>query len=522
VKKLIFSIALFMVMTALRAQPQAFTYQTIVRDPGGEAISGQAVAFRISILQDSIDGLAVYREDHLTTTNGFGLAVLHIGNGDPVDGSFQAINWALTDHFLEVKLDISGGNNFAFMGVTQMMSVPYALHAQTVENISGNLLPPVAMGLEASWVTQVGASLNGFINPEGFSTLAVFEWGLSTAYGNTVEASQNPVTGSAELAVDAELSGLQPGTLYHYRIKATNAVGVSLSEDATFTTLTSPPQIITLPIADIGATSATLVGNVVYDGGALIISRGFYWGLAPDPQSTGVQIEAGSGEGEFTAGLTGLSENTVYYFMAYAVNSEGITYGTVLEFTTDPFVEVTFRVDLSEAVTYGALISFDTAVNTVNITGSMMNWAEPGSQPEQQQLSRISDIPLVYSITIHLDAGEYTYKFFTDALGVGWAGGEWGGDPNRMVALEADTLIEDAWGIYCAMPVAPLTGTNAPLLCEGDDIWLTVDSGTSWYWTGPNGFTSFDQNPVIINSTSNMGGLYSVFVTANQNPASSN
>jgi hypothetical protein len=82
-----------------------------------------------------------------------------------------------------------------------------------------------------------------------------------------------------------------------------------------------------------------------------------------------------------------------------------------------------------------------------------------------------------------------------------------------MLMLETDTIIEDVWAIYCAMPVSPVAGNNGPMLCEGDDISLTVDSGTSWYWTGPNGFSSWVQHPVIPSSSYAMGGLYAVFVT---------
>ena len=81
-----------MVMTLLWAQPQTFTYQALVRDPGGEAMTDQVVSFRIGILQDSVTGTAVYREDHLATTNSFGLVILEIGKGSPVSGSFTDIH----------------------------------------------------------------------------------------------------------------------------------------------------------------------------------------------------------------------------------------------------------------------------------------------------------------------------------------------------------------------------------------------------------------------------------------------
>jgi trimeric autotransporter adhesin len=115
-------------MTAI-AQPSAFSYQAVVRDAGGVIIANQTVGFRISILQGSAVGAAVYTEDHSTMTNDFGLANLEIGNGMPVLGTFGAINWGTDDYFIEIGLDLVGGGSYTIMGTSQLLSVPYALFA---------------------------------------------------------------------------------------------------------------------------------------------------------------------------------------------------------------------------------------------------------------------------------------------------------------------------------------------------------------------------------------------------------
>lgn len=107
----------------LIAQPSAFKYQTVVRDAGGVIIANQPVAFRISIVQDSINGMAIYTEDHSSSTNDFGLANLEIGNGTPVLGTFDAIEWGAGNHYLEISLDPAGGSNFILMGASQLLSV---------------------------------------------------------------------------------------------------------------------------------------------------------------------------------------------------------------------------------------------------------------------------------------------------------------------------------------------------------------------------------------------------------------
>lgn len=79
-------------------------------------------------------------------------------------------------------------------------------------------------------------SLNGSVNPNLLSTTVVFEWGESETYGNRAVPDQSPLTGSNAGDINAVLSGLNPGTVYHYRIAATNELGTSYSSDQTFKT----------------------------------------------------------------------------------------------------------------------------------------------------------------------------------------------------------------------------------------------------------------------------------------------
>ncbi len=109
-------------------------------------------------------------------------------------------------------------------------------HAITTLNIQ---LVPVAVPevttLAATTISANGATLNGTVNPNGFSTTFAFQWGTTTAYGNTT-TSVSAGSGSTATPVSANLSGLVHGTLYHYRLNATNTNGTSNGSDLTFTT----------------------------------------------------------------------------------------------------------------------------------------------------------------------------------------------------------------------------------------------------------------------------------------------
>lgn len=125
---------LFLSIVTLAQVPGAFNYQSVVRNSSGDVIANSNVAFRISILKDSDSGSSVYVETHSTRTNGFGLVSLKIGKGTKISGSFAPESWGSNSHFIKVEVDPAGGSSYALLGTSELLSVPYAFHAQTVEN----------------------------------------------------------------------------------------------------------------------------------------------------------------------------------------------------------------------------------------------------------------------------------------------------------------------------------------------------------------------------------------------------
>lgn len=127
--------ALLLVVTAAMAQaPQGIKYQAVARDASGTIIGNQAVSIRFSIHSGSLTGPVVYQETHSATTNQLGLFSVSLGMGTPVTGTFNTISWASGSMFLETELDPTGGSSYTSMGTSQMLSVPYALYAETSGN----------------------------------------------------------------------------------------------------------------------------------------------------------------------------------------------------------------------------------------------------------------------------------------------------------------------------------------------------------------------------------------------------
>ena len=125
----------------------------------------------------------------------------------------------------------------------------------------------------ATDVTANSARFNGTVNPGGFATTAYFEWGTSTAYGNTTP-SQSVGSGTSSVKVSWNQSGLSSGTTYHYRVVGNNTKGIVNGLDATFTpgtinqgTIWTPagnPHVITNSVTiNAGATLTIQPGVIV-------------------------------------------------------------------------------------------------------------------------------------------------------------------------------------------------------------------------------------------------------------------
>jgi hypothetical protein len=111
--------------------PEKMSYQAIIRDNSGQLVTDHDVGMKISILQGSVTGTPVYEETHTATTNANGLVTIEIGGGTTLSGTFADIDWTGGSYFLKTQTDPAGGTDYSITGTSQLLSVPYALHAKT-------------------------------------------------------------------------------------------------------------------------------------------------------------------------------------------------------------------------------------------------------------------------------------------------------------------------------------------------------------------------------------------------------
>ena len=144
--------------------PQKMTYQAVIRNSSNALILSSPIGIKVSVLQGSANGTVTYSETQIQNTNINGLVSLEIGMGTPVIGTFSNINWANGPYFIQTEVDPSGGSNYSVLGVTELISVPYALYSANgtpgPQGVAGATGPQGPIGLTGP--AGANASVGGF------------------------------------------------------------------------------------------------------------------------------------------------------------------------------------------------------------------------------------------------------------------------------------------------------------------------------------------------------------------------
>jgi len=247
---------------------------------------------------------------------------------------------------------------------------------------------PQATTLPATSLGASNATLNATVNPGGADATAYFQYGLTTSYGSVTTTSNLPA-GLSTVGSSNLLSGLTPGTLYHFRVVATNSAGTNAGADLTFTTTPILPQATTLAATSISVSNATL--NAAVNPGGAATTVYFQYGLTSSYGSV-------TATSNLTAGLTtlgtsnllsGLTPGTLYHFRVVATNGAGTNVGLDLTFTTA--FPVATPPQLTNPTMLGDTFQFAftntpgapfTVFSTTNVALPLTNWTLRGAATE--------------------------------------------------------------------------------------------------------------------------------------------
>jgi hypothetical protein len=272
----------------------------------------------------------------------------------------------------------------------------------------------------ASGITDTAATLNGSVNPDGVAIAECeFEWGLTTAYGNTAPCVPGPGgigTGTSPVAVAAEITGLHPGTVYHYRLRAANADGpIAPAGDETLQT--SGPVIADTWAEDVLITEAVLKAEINPKG--LATTYRFEYGTSEAYGSETEELNVGSDSSvhKVLFALEGLQPGTEYHYRVVATNADGENEGPDRQIRTfRPFSAETDCPNQANRYGTGAALPDCRAyemVSPLDKNGGDIKALGSGNAgwPARATKSTPSGDKLTYS----------SYRAFADALSVPWS-----------------------------------------------------------------------------------------------------
>jgi hypothetical protein len=293
--------------------PRTFVTLALPTISGGSSSSVGLSSATLSASATSDGGSAITQRGFvysLTATDG------NPGIGNP--GVTTSAVAGTTGSFASSVTGLSPGASYSFKAfATNAVGTAY-----TSVGTFQTLALPVATTAAATSVGLSAATLNGSVNPTGFSTTVLFEYGLSTSYGTQATAGPAPGSGSAPVNVNAAITGLTCSSTYHFRLVATNAGGTANGADRTFTTSTCQGLAIDDPSIAEGSNGSSILAFTVSIPQALTSDVRVDYSTVAGTATAGDDYTAASGVFTLPAGSTSKTLNVLVRGEATAIEPD--------------------------------------------------------------------------------------------------------------------------------------------------------------------------------------------------------
>ena len=235
--------------------------------------------------------------------------------------------------------EVTGSHTYAIGGVFKTtITIDDVGGSKATATGSANVIgAPVISEVSVGTVTATTAPLKFSIEPDGADTKYVIRYGHSTTYGQETKSVEIGATRGVQ-KLEQTLSGLEPNSLYHFEVLATNSQAAVPSADEVFTTLQKAPAVVTGSVSSITQTTATLNATVNPTGGEVTSCEFEYGKTESHGSSAACTPSPGAGRSvvAVSAAIKDLEANTTYRFQVSATNAGGTSDGSQVSFVTLP------------------------------------------------------------------------------------------------------------------------------------------------------------------------------------------
>lgn len=114
--------------------PLAFNYQGVIHGTDSKPLKNTELGLRMSIVNLSSQD-QLYQEENRSTTTGAGIFAVNVGQGNPLMGSIENIDWGSERIALEIEVDIDGGVDYEPLFSEEIFEVPYAFYVSTASEV---------------------------------------------------------------------------------------------------------------------------------------------------------------------------------------------------------------------------------------------------------------------------------------------------------------------------------------------------------------------------------------------------
>lgn len=177
-------------------------------------------------------------------------------------------------------------------------------------------------------ITAHSAMVSGGYTSDGGE--AITDCGICYSLSSNPTTKDSTIVHTVAPSFECTLENLRPNSTYYARAYVINKNGTAYGNEITFTTTTVTPVVATTNAQAASTTSILANGSVISDGGYTVIERGICYSTNTEPTISNNIVKCGEGIGEFTCTISDLQASTTYYVRAYAINSEGMSYGDVI------------------------------------------------------------------------------------------------------------------------------------------------------------------------------------------------